>query len=263
MDDADGVFATSWPTAYPAMASTCTGKRFYFIQDYEPYFYPVGSNSVLAENTYRMGFHGVTAGRWLALKMRRDFQMSAGHFDFGCDTKVYRVDPGAKRDGLVFYARPGAARRGYELGLMAIEAFARLCPNLKIHFYGAKVGKLPFSFFDHGPVTPSQLNAIYNQSFAGLSLSLTNVSLVPHEMLAAGCIPVVNEAEHNRMVLDNEYVRYAAPSPQALALELVAIVNMQDFGAYAAAAAASVQATHWDDAGRQVEAIVRKALTES
>jgi hypothetical protein len=35
----------------------------------------------------------------------------------------------------------------------------------------------------------------------GLVLSATNMSLVPYEMLAACCIPVVNDAEHNRCVL--------------------------------------------------------------
>jgi glycosyltransferase involved in cell wall biosynthesis len=263
MEDAHGVFATSWPTAYPAMNSSCTGKRFYLIQDYEPYFYPKGSYSVLSENTYRMGFYGITAGRWLAMKMQEDFQMSASYFDFGCDTNFYSRDPTAERDGIVFYARPGAARRGFELGLMAIEAFARQRPDLKIHFYGEKLGKLPFSFIDHGSVTPRELNLIYNQCYAGLSLSLTNVSLAPHEMLAAGCIPVVNDAEHNRLVLDSQYVRYAEPNPQALSSELEAIVSMSDFDSYSIAAASSVHSANWDDAGWQVDAILRKTLMES
>lgn len=38
---------------------------------------------------------------------------------------------------------------------------------------------------------------------AGLTLSLTTVSLVPLEMLAAGFIPVVNDADHSRIVLAN------------------------------------------------------------
>jgi O-antigen biosynthesis protein len=262
MQDAHGVFATSWPTAYAAMHSRCSGKRFYFVQDYEPYFYPQGSHSVLAENTYRMGFHGVTAGRWLAEKLQREFAMPSASFDFGCDTRTYQRDPGSRRDGIVFYARPGAARRGFELGLMAIESFAKRRPDLLIHFYGRRMGTLPFSYIDHGPVTPAQLNAIYNGCYAGLSLSLTNVSLVPHEMLAAGCIPVVNDAEHNRLVLDNAYVKYAAPDPHSLAAALVSVVEMQDLESHSAAAAASVRAADWDAAAMQVDTIVRSALAK-
>ena len=161
---------------------------------------------------------------------------------------------------MVFYARPEAARRGFELGLMAIEAFAIRQPEIELHLYGDKMGKLPFRFVDHGRVSPQELNTIYNQCYAGLSLSLTNVSLVPHEMLAAGCIPVVNDAAHNRIVLDNSFVRYAQPYPQALAAELEALVTIPEFDSLSQAAAASVRSATWDDAGATVDAIVRRGL---
>ena len=74
---------------------------------------------------------------------------------------------------------------------------------MPIHLYGEPAGRLPFAATEHGLLPPEQLNTLYNRCIAGLVLSATNVSLVPHEMLAAGCIPVVNDAEHNRIVLDN------------------------------------------------------------
>jgi len=262
MEDAHAVVATAWATAYPVFNSRCAGKRFYFAQDYEPYFYPVGAMSLLAENTYRMGFHAITAGRWLAKKLNSEFGMATDSFEFGCDTSVYRQIKNSKRSGLVFYARPEAARRGYELGLMAMEAFAARCPDVDLHFYGDTMGDLPFRFINHGRVGPDKLNQIYNQCYAGLSLSLTNVSLVPHEMLAAGCIPVVNEAVQNRIVLDNSFVRYAPPYPQALASELEAVVMTPDFDSLSAAAAASVRGTTWDDAGATVDGIFRRVLGE-
>ena len=61
MADAHGVIATSWASAYPVFNARCAGKRFYFVQDFEPDFYPVGVERLLAENTYRMGFHAITA----------------------------------------------------------------------------------------------------------------------------------------------------------------------------------------------------------
>jgi glycosyltransferase involved in cell wall biosynthesis len=260
MEDADGVIASAWATAYPVFNSLCAGKRFYFVQDYEPYFHPVGAISLLAENTYRMGFHAITAGKWLAQKLSEEFQMDTDWFDFGCDTDTYRRLPATKRSGLVFYARPEAARRGYELGLMAMRIFAERNPEIDLHFYGETIGSLPFRFINHGRITPGQLNQIYNQSYAGLSLSLTNVSLVPHEMLAAGCIPVVNEAVHNRMVLDNPYVRYTPPYPHALAAELEAIVQCADFETLSRSAAATVRGVTWDDAGASVDRVFRRVL---
>lgn len=260
MEDAHAVFATSWSTAYPVFNSRCIGKRFYFVQDYEPYFFPVGAISLLAENTYRMGFHAITAGRWLAQKLSTEFHMTTDSFEFGCDTGIYTRSPSTRRSGIVFYARREATRRGFELGLMALEIFAARQPDVDIHFYGEKVGKLPFRIINHGRVTPAELNAIYNQCFAGLSLSLTNVSLVPHEMLAAGCIPVVNDASQNRIVLNNSFVHYAPADPRSLADALESIVFNPHFEPLSQQAAESVSGTTWDDAGKGVDQALRHAL---
>ncbi|WP_018099685.1 hypothetical protein [Sinorhizobium meliloti] len=260
MVDAHAVVATNWPSAYAVYNARTAGKRFYFVQDYEPYFYPASTNSVLAENTYRMGLHGITAGRWLADKLSHEFGMEADHFPFGCDTARYFPDPSAKRSGVVFYARAATPRRAVELGLLALELFAKRHPHIELHLFGADIGGLPFKFVNHGVVTPEELNEIYNHCLAGLSLSLTNVSLVPHEMLACGCIPVVNDDHRNRVVLDNPYVRYAPLTPHSLAAALEAVVNMHDVEALSRRAAASMLSTSWDTAGAMVDAVFRRAL---
>ena len=72
---------------------------------------------------------------------------------------------------------------------------------------------------------------------------------------------VVNEAEHNRAVLANEHVRYAEPTPHALAAALSAVVRTPDFGALAAAASASVSTRSWAEAGQQLEKVLRRALS--
>lgn len=260
LHDAHAHFATSWETAYPLFNSLALGERCYLVQDFEPWFYAAGAQSALAENTYRMGFHAITAGKWLAQKLQMDYEMSTDSFEFGCDTQVYHLVESGPRRGIVFYARPLAPRRAYEIGLLALQLFAESHPGIEIHFYGQKVGYLPFEFIDHGLVTPKQLNAIYNRCFAGLSLSMSNVSLVPHEMLAAGCIPVVNEAEHNRMVLDNPHVQYASPTPHALAAALGEVVSRPRFQEVARNASSSVRLASWDDAGRQVEQALLRRL---
>lgn len=260
MEDAHAVVATGWATAYAVFNARCKGKRFYFVQDYEPYFDPVGTQSMLAENTYRMGFHAITAGRWLAQKLSAEFGMDADYFPFGCDTSRYRRNPASKRTGVAFYARTGTPRRGTELGLLALEIFAKRQPDIELHLYGERLGELPFKFVNHGHVRPDRLNEIYNQCFAGLSLSLTNVSLVPNEMLAAGCIPVVNDAEHNRIVLDNPFIRYASTTPHSLASVLEAVVNLPDFETVSKQAAESVASRSWADAGAAVDAAFRRAV---
>jgi glycosyltransferase involved in cell wall biosynthesis len=262
MDDANLVVATSWPTAYPVYNSRCAGKRFYLVQDFEPYFYPAGSISLLAESTYRMGFHGLSIGECYAKKLRSEYGMTVETFKYGCDISQYQASRGPRSD-IVFYARRETARRGIELGLMALEIFAARNPGVPIHIYGDKVGKRKFRFTDHGHVSPAQLNEIYNQCYAGLTLSFTNVSLVALEMLAAGCIPVVNDTIEVRTDLNNPFVRYTAAYPIALAEQLEAVVRDPDFAALSQAAATSVQSITWDEAGASIDAILRRALQTS
>lgn len=263
MEDAHAVMATAWPTAYPVFNSRCAGKRFYFVQDFEPYFYPSGTLSCLAESTYRMGFHAITIGTCFAQKLRAEFGMNVDFFEYGSDTSRYHLLHSTKRSGVVFYARPEAPRRAVELGLMAMELFASRRPDVDVHFYGTKMGKLCFRFIDHGRVTPDELNQIYNCCYAGLSLSMTNVSLVVYEMLAAGCIPVVNDTTYVRTDLKSPFVRYAPAYPQALASELEALANVPDFEPLSRAAAASVRSITWDDAGAKFDAILRRTLVQN
>jgi hypothetical protein len=264
LDDSHAIFATSWDTAYTVLASPARGKRFYFVQDFEPWFYPQGSEALLAESTYRFGFHGVTAGRWLADVLSRDYGMPAESFDFGRDP-VYALDPAVApqtRTGVCLFSRPGTPRRATELALMALDLFAARHPEVDIHLFGDGVKDLPFAVTDHGLQTPAQLSDLYNRCIAGVVLSATNVSLVPHEMLAAGCIPVVNDAEHNRIVLDNQHVAYAPATPFELADVLCSLVERspQERAGAAVAAAASVEGASWNDAGAAVVRIVGSAV---
>lgn len=258
MADAHAVFATSWNTAYPVFADPGAGRRFYLVQDFEPSFYPAGSEAALAELTYRFGFHGITAGKWLAAELGERYGMAADSFDFGCDVACYQPQ-GQRRSGVVFFARPATARRGFELGVLALTLLAREHPEIDIHLFGESVGALPFAATDHGVLTPAALNDLYNRCWAGLVLSLTNVSLVPLELLASGCVPVVNDAHHNRVVLDNAHVGWADPSPRAIANELARIVQAGDT-ARAAAAASSVVGASWADAGAAAEQAIRRVV---
>ena len=148
MQPADGIFATSWETAYASFNSKAKGKRFYFVQDFEPYFYAVGSLSVLAENTYKFGFYGVTAGNWLATKLKRDFGMETDYFDFGADKKLYSFQNDQRRNEIFFYARPYTERRGFENGVMALDLFHQTHPDYKINLAGWDVSTydIPFPY---------------------------------------------------------------------------------------------------------------------
>ena len=150
IEERHAIFATAWQTAYPVLASPAAGARFYLVQDFEPSFYPAGSESLMAEATYRFGFHGVTAGRWLAAApARREYGMPADHFDFGSRLDALRArrarEPAERRTGVCYYCRPETPRRAYELAMVALDLFAARHPEVEIHLFGAPAGRLTFA----------------------------------------------------------------------------------------------------------------------
>lgn len=146
--------ATGWDTAYMVRAFQGAVRKLYFVQDFEPSFYAIGSESVLAENTYRFGFSGITAGGWLAEKLRAEYGMRTHAVGFGVEQERYqqlsRREP--KSSGY-FYARP-TPRRAFRLGLLVLNAVWRRLPQTQ--FVLAELGyrglphSIPTSSLWHG-----------------------------------------------------------------------------------------------------------------
>ncbi len=243
LDGVDAAICTAWQTAHAlARHGTAPMRRLYFVQDYEPLFYPRGSESALAELSYRFGYRTIALGEMVAGHLRQEIGLDPDVLPFGCDTDVYQYADVPDRSGVVFYTVPGAARRGYLLNLLALEQFHREHPDQPIHAYGGtQQTRLPFPVVWHGRVAPNELAALYNRSIAGLAMSFTNISLVAEEMLAAGCVPVVNDSPDARSDLPNPHVAWTSPTPQAIAARLGALVSAPDLQSRAGAAAASVR----------------------
>ncbi|MBD8533857.1 rhamnosyltransferase WsaF family glycosyltransferase [Plantibacter sp. CFBP 13570] len=258
--DVDAIFATGWETAYPVFRDPSRARRFYFVQDFEPAFYPAGSEAILAENTYRFAFHGITAGGWLSKKLRDEYGMPTDHFDFSVDRTHYSLINRQPRKEIFFYARPVTPRRAFELGVIALAEFAKQRPEYTINMAGWDVSDwdIPFPYQNLSGLSISELNPIYNRCAAGLVLSLSNMSLLPLELIASGVAPVVNDAPNNRLVSDNPYIEYVQPAPGAIAKRLVEVVSREDALERSIAMSESLEHTSWDDSGRQfVEAFER------
>jgi glycosyltransferase involved in cell wall biosynthesis len=262
MKPADAVFATGWETAYPVFNDPGEARKFYFVQDFEPYFYPIGSEYALAENTYHMNFHGITAGPWLADKLSREYGMACDYYNFGTDTNTYRFENTKPRKQVFFYARPVTARRGFELGIMALQLFHEQRPDYEIILAGWDVSdySIPFPYKNLKTLSISELSPVYNRCAAGLVVSLTNMSLLPLELLASGVIPVVTDGPNNTMVSNNSYIKFAHASPDGLAQALIETVDRKDLPAYAAEAAASINELSWERSGQRFETILKEQL---
>ena len=266
MAPADAIFATSWQTAYTVYVSKVKAKKFYFVQDFEPYFYPVGGMSVLAENTYKLGLRGITAGGWLKKRLHDEYGMETSSFDFGSDSDQYKILNDGERKEIVFYARPTTARRAFELGVLTLDLFHKKHPEYTINFIGWDVSEynIPFPHKNLGILDPSELNELYNKCAASLVMSLTNMSLLPLELLSSGCIPVVNDGDNNRLVSNNPFIEYSQGNdPVTLANTLSSVVSRKDLAIHAQKASESVQNNNWDESGDSFVKMVVKSVNTS
>jgi glycosyltransferase involved in cell wall biosynthesis len=226
--ESNALIATSWETAYYVAATPVEGRRFYFVQDYEPLFFPAGSRAVFAENSYRLGLSCICASPWLARLMREKYGARAGSFLLGYSPEQYgNLGRPRKSKTILFYARHLTPRRGFELGVLALALVKKADPEVEIILFGANAyPDLPFSCHCRGVLNHQELLEMYNEATVGLVISLTNYSLIPNEMMACG-LPVVD--------LDTECLRdlyesgtdiiLASPTPRAMADAIISLLG--------------------------------------
>jgi glycosyltransferase involved in cell wall biosynthesis len=204
--------ATEWRTAYFLRNSQLETERAYFIQDFEPWFFPRGSLYALAEQTYRFGFKAVTAGSWLSSLVREEYGMEAISIGFPADLSIYGKHSDPKSDGttrVFFYARPPTPRRDFELGMLALHRLTSTRPDIEVVFAGWDLSnyKIPFRHKSLGTLREEQLPGVYAQVDIALVISATNLSLLPVDLMASG-VPIVSNSGPNVEWLLNESNAY-------------------------------------------------------
>lgn len=195
------VIATGWQTFAPAL-QTPARKRAYLVQDFEPWFNPVGIQSHLAEQTYKFGIPCITAGPWLASLMTKRYGTKSDYFDLGYDPKIYRNSSSTERNAIVIYYRPGTLRRASEFALEVVRAAENELSEFEIHFVGGAPKVLPKgNVIVHGSLNHEELSELYQKAAVTFVLSMTNTSLVPVEAMAAGSSVLTNSGEINELNL--------------------------------------------------------------
>ncbi len=107
---------------------------------------------------------------------------------------------------------------------------------------------IPFEFTNRGILNKEQLAEVYHESVACLVLSLTNVSLLPLELLVAGCVPVMNDGDNNRMVLgDIDDILYTDAYPISLADKLCQAVENQNVDEHAQTMSNKYTGLSWEE----------------
>ena len=227
----DVVIATDRMSVYPVLGMQKFAKRFYFVQDYEPFFFAKGTSTVLTEQTYRSNhkFACICASPWLK-NMMIEQGNPAISFPLAVDTDTYYQSKEIKRskNTIAFYVRRSTPRRLYQLGLLALRALFDLGDSFEIITFGENylpdLG-IPVKITHAGILNAESLSKLYQTCTAGLVLSGTNYSLVPNEMMACG-LPVVDiDATHTRLSYTPNTAVLAQPNPEALAAALSQLLN--------------------------------------
>ena len=204
---AHATIATSWNTAYFVRKFNNTISKFYFVQDFEPYFYAMGSEYEFAENTYHFGFRGITAGDWLKEKLHEEYGMETVSFGFSYDKDIYK--PYEKKDEekrVFFYARPVTPRRDFELGMLALNELNKRVENLTVYFAGWDIEnyEIPFKYKSFGILNIEELSELYAQCDMCFIISNTNLSLLPLEVMASNSVAVCSKGENSTWLVNEE-----------------------------------------------------------
>lgn len=221
----DVIFATSWDTVEPAKNFKAK-EKFYFVQDYEPYFFPMSDNYIFAENTYKESFKAITIGKWLSYKLNKDFNMETSYFDFCADLNIYRKKKIEKEEAICIIFQPNKPRRCVNLLLKSIKIINKVNPKMKIYLFGYKKLDLKgINVEQLGIISPDKLNDLYNRCKLGVSMSSSNPSRIPFEMMASG-LPVVDlYRENNLYDLPDNCVLLSDSTPEALATTILKLYD--------------------------------------
>jgi glycosyltransferase involved in cell wall biosynthesis len=261
---ADVALATGWDTAYRAMSLEGCRARAYLIQDREADFFPASAQGIWAQRSYALGADPIAVSPWLAEVVQAATGSRPPVVDLGVDHGVYRPhDLRRRSDTVIFYARDATPRRAVPLGILALAELHRRRPHTRFVLFGdERPAPTPFPHDHVGVVSPSELARHYSTATVGLSLSLTNHSRVPHEMLACG-LPCVELAGGS---LEHEHgphgpIAFADADPAAVAAELERLLDDPEERARRSEAGLAVVADRdWETASGQLEDALRAML---
>jgi len=205
--------ATTWDSAYMLLQVKNAAGKFYFVQDFEPLFYPAGATYGLAEATYRMGFWGIANTQGLGKHLRDSYDMTVKSFEPAVDPKVFypAADQPLGPVKIFFYGRPRNPRNGFVLGIEALKLVKKqFKQDVQIVSAGGVWNPSDFEAKDVVEnlgllPTVEDVASLYRSCHIGLAFMFTkHPSYQPIEMMASGMAVVANENSALRLLLRNE-----------------------------------------------------------
>lgn len=233
----DIAICSFWVSAYLLLKFNKTKRKYYFIQDYEPLFYPGGSTYALAESTYRFGFKGLVNTPGLLAAVNQRHGMEGISFVPAVDQTIFYPEKrDNKRVKIFFYARPNNPRNAFNLGVEIIKILLeRYGDNIEIITAGAEwnpgIYGLDKKITNLGLLKSLQeVGELYRQCDIGFVYMLSkHPSYQPFEFMASGMATVTNNNEDNLWLLqDGVNCMIAEPSSSDMALKISQLIDDVD-----------------------------------
>jgi O-antigen biosynthesis protein len=241
-DDYDGLpftdiaVCTIWHSAYALARFNATRAKYYFVQDYEPLFYPAGTLYALAEATYRLGFAGLVNTPGLE-KIYAGYDNPSASFIpavevISADETKPSLRPGAPVQ-VVLYGRPETDRNGFEL-LAAASRRVKDEFGGRVRIVSAGEDFNPEEYRLDGIVenagllhSREEIHDLYSRSDIGVCCMFSkHPSYQPFEYLAARAAVVTNANSATSWLLrDGENCLVAEPYPVAIAEAVCRLVG--------------------------------------
>lgn len=197
----DVVIAGNWQAVY--YLNDFDAYKMYFVQDYEPYFFKLNERYLLAKLTYQLGEHIVSLGKWNIEQISKECHIESkmDYISFPYEPSEYSKTitrdfygyKSKKNIKIAVYTKEEGKRIPNILQFIlehASEYFAEKGIVLEIAYFGMKKNHKVRLGQNLGKLNKDQMLKLYNDSDFGMVASMTNISLVPYEMIATG-LPVI------------------------------------------------------------------------
>jgi O-antigen biosynthesis protein len=238
----DRFIATFWPTALLISSLRADAQRSgldlgpaaYLIQDFEPAFYPWGSNYALAESTYRQNKDLIAVFNTSILRdyfEKKSYVFSSCYefepkFNSKLATYLKSVKPGPKKKLILVYGRPRVPRNGFELVLEGLFIWARNFPGAsewRIISLGQTHKAISIApgivMRSKGKLTLDEYGSYLSDAAIGLSLMISpHPSYPPLEMAEFSVRVITNDFANKNLSKRSPYITsLAIVTPEAIA----------------------------------------------
>lgn len=253
--------ATSWMTCYHLLAHQDNfDYKAYFVQDFEPSFFPLGEHYLMALNTYRAGLHMISLGGWNKRKIEEALPgVEVDRVDFPVELKEY---PLVRRNvrisdeiRLAVYLKLDGKRAPHLLCQQLRylqERFSGSPYRVEIDIFGIEKEMVLPVGNNLGKLSHEGLRRLYGSHHFGVVASLTNISLVNFEMIASG-LPVIDFIDGSAPAFFSpDEMIFVEATPRSLYDKISHFVeNQQELNAMLARAQEKLHAITWEKVAAQ------------